>query len=280
MSLGTLHLVAVPIGHPDDITLRALRVLGAAGIVAAEDTRSARALLAHHGLRARLVSYHDHNERTRVPELLDALRAGTDVALVSESGTPLLNDPGFALVRACIDAGVAVAVLPGACAAIAALVGSGLPTHRFTFLGFVPRRDGERERVLAEAGATGMATVFYESPRRLAGTLEAIASRFPSRPLVVARNLTQAHEQWLRGTASEVRGHLGSEIRGQVVLILGPPGAEESEAAAPDRQAQADAQIDALRAARVAAKEIAARVASATGMSRREAYARVLARGR
>jgi 16S rRNA (cytidine1402-2'-O)-methyltransferase len=271
---GTLHLVAVPIGHPDDITVRALRVLVEVGTVAAEDTRSTRALLAHHGLRARLVSYHDHNERSRAPELIAMLHGGTHVALVSESGTPLLNDPGWHLVRACIDEGIPVAVVPGACAAVAALVGSGLPLQRFAFLGFVPRGDGARGRALAEAGGMDLASVFYESPRRLPGTLEAIAEALPGRTVVVARNLTQAHEQWLRGTAAEVRDRLGGEIRGQVVLLIGPPTKTDASASAPSP----DAEIDALLAAGHGAKEIAARLAAASGLSRREVYARVVAR--
>lgn len=269
--MGALYLVAVPIGHPDDISLRALAVLRAVPRVAAEDTRTTRALLAHHGIRAELVSYHDHNEAERVPELLADLARG-DLALVSEAGTPLVSDPGFRLVRAAIDAGHPVHVLPGACAAVAALTGSGLPTDRFHFLGFLPARDAARDAALAEAAGLGGTLIWYESPRRLPATLAALDARWPGRRVVVARNLTRAHEQWLRGTPAEVRRELGDEDRGEVVLLVeGAPAATVGDDAV-------DARIDALLAAGLEPRRVRDVVAAETGRPRREVYARVLAR--
>lgn len=268
--MGTLHVVAVPIGHPDDITVRALRVLAEVPLVAAEDTRTTQALLAHHGLRARLVSLHDHNEEQRVDELLAHLREA-DLALVSEAGTPLVNDPGYRLVRACVAEGIPVAVLPGPCAAIAALVGSGLPPDRFHYLGFVPPRDAAADAALADAAALPGTLVFYESPRRLPATLERLARRWPDRRVVVARNLTKAHEQWLRGTAAEVREALGAEDRGEVVLLVEGARPEATDDAA------VDARIAALLAEGHDARRVRDVVAAETGRPRREVYARVLA---
>lgn len=267
---GTLHIVAVPIGNPEDLTLRALRVLREVAVVACEDTRTTRALLAHHGVNARLVSYHDHNEVERAGELVDRLRAGEDVALVSDAGTPLVNDPGFRLVQAAIAADIALDVVPGPSAAIAALVGSGLPVDRFLYAGFLPREAGPRRAALVELGAVPATLILYESPQRLADTLDALAGLWPTRALCVARNLTKQHEQWLRGTAAEVRAALGDETRGEVVLLVdrgSPEAASEGDV---------DAAIDALADAptRAAADQVAARF----GLQRKEAYARVLAR--
>ncbi|MFZ5479409.1 MAG: 16S rRNA (cytidine(1402)-2'-O)-methyltransferase [Myxococcota bacterium] len=270
MSVGTLHIVAVPIGNPEDVTLRALRVLGEVAVVACEDTRTTAALLAKHGVRAKLVSYHDHNEVERAGELVERLRAGEDVALVSDAGTPLVNDPGFRLVQAAIAAGIAIDVVPGPSAAIAALVGSGLAVDRFLYGGFLPREAGPRRAALVELGGVAATLVLYESPQRLGETLEEIASLWPERPVCVARNLTKQHEQWLRGTAAEVRAVLGDETRGEVVLLVG----RGEVARASD--AEIDARIDGL--ADVPTKEAADRVAAAFGLPRKEAYARVLTR--
>lgn len=261
-----LHVVPTPIGDPEDITLRALRVLGEADVVACEDTRTTAALLAHHGLHRPLVSFHDHNEDKRVDALLVRLRAGERVALVSEAGTPLVNDPGWPLVRACIDEGLPYHVLPGACAAITALVGSGLPTHRFVYAGFVPRNAGDRRRLWEELDRLPATVILYESPLRLAATLEELDGR----EVVVARNLTRPFEQWLRGPAGDVRRELGEETRGEVVLMLAPRAAPPS--------VDPDHLIDELLTRGVEPRAIRDEVVAATGLGRRDAYQRVLHR--
>ncbi len=268
---GRLAVVAVPIGNADDITLRALRVLREAAAVYCEDTRTTQALLAHHGQRARCVSLHDHNEAERIPEVLARLHAGESLALVSEAGTPLVNDPGFRLVRACVEAGLGVDVLPGASAPLAALVGAGLPVDRFFFGGFFPRETGARAALADELRGLRATLCFLESPQRLGDTLEWLAGAWAERPVCVARNLTKAHEQWLRGSAADVREALGDEVRGEVVLLLGPPP-ERPLHTDPDALAQTllDRGMDA-RAARDA-------LAEATGLSRRDAYRTILDR--
>lgn len=270
---GTLHVVPTPIGDPEDITLRALRVLREADVVAAEDTRVTQQLLRHHGIQARLVSCHDHNEPARASEIVDRVRNGERVALVSDAGTPLVNDPGWRVVRACIDAGLHVDVLPGPCAAIAALTGAGLPVDRFFYGGFLPRDEGPRRAALAELAGLRATLVFYESPQRLAGALDTLAEVWPTRPVVVARNLTKEHEQWIRGTAAEARAILGDETRGEVVLLVG--GAPEGPTVTVDTL---DDEIDRRLAAGEGPKDIATSLAAATGLPRREVYQRVLGR--
>ena len=269
---GTLFVVPTPIGDPDDITLRALRVLREADVVAAEDTRVAAELLRHHGLHRPLVSCHDHNEGDRATELVARVRAGARVALVSDAGTPLVNDPGYRVVRACIEADLPLVVLPGPCAAITALVGAGLPVDRFLFAGFVPRDAGPRDTLLEELGPVRATLVFYESPLRLAATLHALAERWPTRRVCVARNLTKAWEQWIRGTPADALGILGEETRGEVVLLVGP--SEVNPAAGED----VDATIDALLARGLSPREARDALAEGLGLPRRDAYARVLAR--
>lgn len=276
---GKLTIIPTPLGDPEDITLRALRVLREVDVVAAEDTRVARELLRHHGLPSGgpggvpLVSYHDHNESERVPALLERMRRGEHVGLLSDAGTPLINDPGWRIVRACLDAGIPIEVLPGPCAAITALVGSGLAVDRFCFGGFLPRDPGPRVAALRELADVPATLIFYESPLRLAATLEAVAALWPGRPVCAARNLTKEHEQWLRGTAAEVRAELGDETRGEVVLLIGRP----TEASVAD-DATIDAEIDALLAEGLGARASSDRLAEATGLPRREAYARILKR--
>ena len=220
---GTLFLVGTPIGNLGDVSRRAKETLARVDLVAAEDTRRARKLLSHLGVRAELTTLFEGNERARTETLLDALRDGRDVAVISDAGMPGLSDPGYRLVRACAEEGIDVRVVPGPSAAIAALVVSGLPTDRFVFEGFLPKKDGER-RARLEALATERRTiVLFESPRRVEATLEAIASALGSdRPVSVARELTKVHEEVLRGAASELSLKLGGEeLRGEVVLVIG-----------------------------------------------------------
>jgi 16S rRNA (cytidine1402-2'-O)-methyltransferase len=224
---GRLVVCPTPIGNLEDITLRVLAALREANVVACEDTRRTRVLLDRYGVKARLVSYHEHNERARAGALVDRMRAGETVALVSDAGMPLVSDPGYVLVRACVAAGLPVEVLPGPSAAITALVASGLPADEWHFHGFLPRKKGELRRVLSEPGGT---LVAFESPRRVTGTLALLASVDPDRPVAVCRELTKAHEEIVRGTASELAERYSeSPPRGEVVLVLG--AAEGSEAA-------------------------------------------------
>jgi 16S rRNA (cytidine1402-2'-O)-methyltransferase len=201
---GTLYVVATPIGNLEDVSLRALRVLREVDLVAAEDTRHVRKLLDHYGIRKRVVSYHEHNERTRTPQLLAALRSGRSVALVSDAGTPALSDPGYPLVRACAEAQIPVVPVPGPSAAVAALVVSGLPTDRFLFLGFPPRRRPARRRFFEEVRDGRATLVLFESPHRLADCLEDALAVLGDRRAAVCRELTKLHEEVRRGTLSEL----------------------------------------------------------------------------
>jgi len=209
-----------PIGNLEDVTLRVLSALRKADVVACEDTRRTRTLLARYGVTAPLVSYHEHNEERRSAELVARMKAGETVALVSDAGMPLVSDPGFVLVRACVAAGLPVEVLPGPSAVLAALVVSGLPTDSWRFAGFLPRKRGELRRLLAEPGPT---LVAFESPRRVPATLAVLAEVEPSRRVAVCRELTKMHEEVLRGTAAELaERYAGAPPRGEVVLVLGP----------------------------------------------------------
>lgn len=218
-----LYVCPTPIGNLEDVTLRVLETLRQADVVLCEDTRHSSGLFRRHGVAPRsLLSFHEHNEETRVQRVLDLLRDGKKVALVTDAGMPGLSDPGFTLVRACVAAGVEVTVLPGASAVTTALVASGLPTDRFTFVGFLPRGRVKVAAALDDAGAVGGTVVAFESPHRLRSTLGVIAERWPSRPIAVCRELTKMHEQVLRGAAAEVLESLAERVRGEVVVVLGP----------------------------------------------------------
>jgi 16S rRNA (cytidine1402-2'-O)-methyltransferase len=220
---GTLHLVGTPIGNLGDISQRAKETLARVDVVAAEDTRRARKLLSHLRVRAELTTLFEGNERSRTETLLDALRAGRDVAVISDAGMPGLSDPGYRLVRACAGEGIEVRVVPGPSAAIAALVVSGLPSDRFVFEGFLPKKEGERLARLEALATERRTIVLFESPRRVSATLDAIESALgPERPVAVARELTKVHEEVLRGNASELAENLrDQELRGEVVLVVG-----------------------------------------------------------
>jgi 16S rRNA (cytidine1402-2'-O)-methyltransferase len=216
---GRLVVCPTPIGNLEDVTLRVLSALRDADVLACEDTRRTRVLLDRYGVKAKLVSYHEHNERERAAELVRAMRDGAVVALVSDAGMPLVSDPGFVLVQACIAAGLAVEVLPGPSAAVAALVASGLPADRWRFEGFLPRKQSE----LREVFDSPETVVAFESPRRVAKTLQALAAADPERPVAVCRELTKLHEEIVRGPASELAGRFqDAPPRGEVVLVLGP----------------------------------------------------------
>jgi len=227
---GRLVVCPTPIGNLEDITLRALSALRDADVVACEDTRRTRVLLDRYGVSARLVSYHEHNERERTRELVARMRDGEVVALVSDAGMPLVSDPGFVLVGGCVAAGLAVEVLPGPSAALAALVASALPADRWRFAGFLPRKRGE----LVAAFGSADTLVAFESPRRVAASLAVLAGVDPERPVAVCRELTKLHEEIVRGTAGELAARYGQEApRGEVVLVVGPAPAGEGPDLAP-----------------------------------------------
>jgi 16S rRNA (cytidine1402-2'-O)-methyltransferase len=272
--MGTLYVVATPIGNLEDVTLRALRVLGEAELVLAEDTRRTRTLLTHHGVGTRPRSLHAHNEARRSREVLEALASGRSVALVSDAGTPLVSDPGERLVAAVIEAGHPVVPVPGPSAVLSALVASGLPAAPFLFLGFLPRRRGEQEALLARIRDRAETIVLFESPRRLAATLRRLLDALGDRPACVARELTKLHEEIARGSLGELADRFGEGTRGEVTLVVaGAPGDEVT-----DRDEEAlDAEIRRLVAAGKPAREIAAELAPRSKMPKREIYARVVA---
>lgn len=218
--MGTLYLVSTPIGNLEDITLRALRVLREAGLIAAEDTRHTRRLLTHYAITTRCISYHEHNKLIRIDDILTAL-ADEDVALVSDAGTPGLSDPGFELVRAVIAAGFPVSSVPGPNAPVAALVASGLPTDQFLYLGFLPRRSVERRNLFTSLQSLPATLVCFESPHRLLDTLEDALAVLGDRQVVVARELTKMHEEWLRVPISVALEHFKVHApRGEFTLVI------------------------------------------------------------
>ena len=264
---GRLVVCPTPIGNLEDITLRVLSALREADLVACEDTRRTRILLDRYGVSAELVSYHDHNESRRAPELVERMRQGSTVALVSDAGMPLVSDPGYELVRSSVAAGLEVEVLPGPSAAIAALVASGLPPDRWRFVGYLPRKRAELRRVLSEPGGT---LVAFESPRRVPATLAVLAELDPDRRAAVCRELTKLHEQVDRGTAGELAARYGgAPARGEVVLVVEAP-----EASGDGGQQEASA-VDALRRlveAGARPRAAAAIVADLTGLSANRLY--------
>ena len=258
---GRLVVCPTPIGNLEDVTLRTLSALRDADVVACEDTRRTRVLLDRFGVKAPLLSYHEHNEEARARELVERMRTGETVALVSDAGMPLVSDPGFVLVRECVAAGLAVEVLPGPSAVITALVASGLPSARWRFEGFLPRKQGEL-RAVFEAPET---IVAFESPRRLGATLAVID---PSRDVAVCRELTKLHEEVVRGTAGELAARYASETpKGEIVLVVGPATAA-GEGPGSDAVAAFDELVDAGARRRVAARV----VARLTGASANDLY--------
>lgn len=272
-----LYLVATPIGNLGDITLRALATLAAADLIACEDTRVTGKLAARYGIATRRIAYNDHNgERVR-PLLLERLRGGAAIALVSDAGTPLVSDPGYKLVRAAIAAALPVTIVPGAAAPLAALALSGLPTDRFLFAGFLPPRAAARRRSLAELAAVPATLVLFESPRRLAAILAEMAEILGDRPAAIARELTKRHEEVRRdGLAALARHYETAEPRGEIVVVVAPPDAAPPVHADADEAVALDALLrEALAGASL--RDAAASVAAATGLPRRRVYARALA---
>jgi 16S rRNA (cytidine1402-2'-O)-methyltransferase len=218
---GTLFVVATPIGNLEDITLRALRVLREVDLIAAEDTRRTAKLLAAHGIATPTTSFHTHNSRSRLPRLLELLTSGRSIALVTDAGTPGVSDPGVELVRACVDAGLPVDVVPGATAPIAAAAISGFPLTSLTVLGFVPRKSAERAAFFLAIAQTSGTVCFFEAPHRIQSTLVQMDHVFGNRPICVAREITKVHQEFLRGTSGELTARL-TQPRGEFTIVVGP----------------------------------------------------------
>ena len=219
---GTLFVVATPIGHMEDITLRAIRTLKEVSLIAAEDTRHTRKLLARYEIGTRLTAYHDHNKEKRTPELLKKLKSGNAIALVTDAGTPSISDPGYYLVRAAIQEAVPVVPIPGSSALVAALSVSGLPTDSFVFVGFSPRKSVKRQQILQGLKQERRTLVFYESPKRLLGFMREMKQAMGDRSVVVARELTKIHEEIIRGSLTHVMETLGSRpsLKGEYTLLV------------------------------------------------------------
>ncbi len=275
---GCLYLVGTPIGNLEDITLRALRVLREADIIACEDTRQTQKLLRHFDLRKRLVSYHEHNEMIRAPELVMELEQGARIALVSDAGMPVISDPGYRLVTLCVRHGIPVVPVPGPSAAVAALAASGMPVDEFVFLGFLPARAGERRRRLEELAGEPRTLVLYEAPHRVLETVRDALEIFGDRPAVLAREVTKLHEEFLRGRLSELRTRLGRKPpKGEITLLIGAaPG--EAAAAPPTGQTNtlADRVEQLMREKALDRKAALKQAARERGLSKREAYKQLL----
>ncbi|BCR03949.1 ribosomal RNA small subunit methyltransferase I [Desulfuromonas versatilis] len=254
---GTLYLVATPIGNLEDITLRALRVLKEVDLVAAEDTRHSRKLFGHYGITTPLTSCHEHNEAAKGERILQLLREGKSVALISDAGMPAISDPGYLLVRRCRDEGLPVTAVPGASAVLTALAISGLPVERFAFEGFLPNKSQARRTLLKGLQAEQRTLVFYEAPHRLLAALGDVVEELGGgRQVAVARELTKLHEELFRGSASAALDHFGAErVRGEIVLLLAP--AEEAPQQETVREALARWRRDTDLPMRQIVKEVA-----------------------
>ena len=271
---GTLYLVATPIGNLNDITLRAIKVLGDVNLIACEDTRHTRKLLTHYDINTRTVSYHEHNERERAVELLERLQNGENVAVVSDAGTPGISDPGFRLVHLAIENDIRVVPVPGPAAFVSALVVSGIPTDEFFFAGFLPSRTSARRARLKELQSIPATLIFYEAPHRLAASLRDASEVLGQRNAVVARELTKMHEEIVRGSLAELAARYESEkIRGEIVLVIEPASAEAETISTSRSVSELVASfenegMDHRAALKKAAREL--------GLSRDEAYRRVM----
>jgi 16S rRNA (cytidine1402-2'-O)-methyltransferase len=263
MEAGCLYVVATPIGNLEDITARALRVLREVDLIASEDTRHSRRLLDHYGIATPLTSYHEHNEAQKAEELLALLEQGRNVALITDAGTPGVSDPGYRVVRGARERGLRVAAVPGPSALVAALSVSGLPTDRFAFHGFFPRKEGQANEALDRIKASGGTHVFFESPHRLAKTLQQVAARMPEAEVAVARELTKVYEEVMTGPAAELAERVAAldGVRGECVLMLHTS----------DETAPAEAWTDDALRARVE------RAMAEEGLSRRDAVRKVAA---
>jgi 16S rRNA (cytidine1402-2'-O)-methyltransferase len=270
-SAGKLFLVATPIGNLEDITFRAIRVLKEVDLIACEDTRHTQILLNHYGIKTPTISYHQHNELTRAPELVLQLEEGSQIALVSDAGMPVISDPGYRLVHLAIRHGIPVVPIPGASALVAALSAAGLPVDKFRFLGFLPSKKSQRRTAFEELKDANKTLVFYEAPHRLLDTLEDLAQILGDPPVVVAREVTKVHEEFCRGTASEVRAQLRKKpVKGEITVLVAPQLAERGGAPAATSIREEVQRVVAAEGVdeRAALKSVARR----RGLSRSEAY--------
>jgi 16S rRNA (cytidine1402-2'-O)-methyltransferase len=271
---GVLYVVATPIGNPDDVTARAIRMLGDADLIACEDTRRTGRLLAAHSIRTPTVSYFEHNEERRTPELIERLMRGAKIALVTDAGTPAISDPGYRLVRAAHEAGIRVVAIPGASAAVAALSIAGLPTDRFVFEGFLPTRTNARRAALKRMAREERTIVIFEAARRLGGTLDDMAAEFGAdRMAVIAREITKTFEETVRGTLGDLAQTFKTrEALGEVTLVI--EGLRKSSDTAGEGESGADASItvEVLCDAGLSLKQASSVVAKLRGLSRRDVY--------
>jgi 16S rRNA (cytidine1402-2'-O)-methyltransferase len=266
-----LALCATPIGNLEDVTLRVLRELREADLVLCEDTRQTRKLLDRHGIEARTLSYHEHNEAARVAELLPRLEAGERIALVSDAGLPAINDPGARLVRAALEAGLPVTVLPGPSAVETALVSSGLAGDRYQFVGYLPRSEKAREALWRELSRWPHPAVAFESPKRLPATLASLATFDPERELAVCRELSKRFEEVARGSARELAARFEQAPKGEITLVIGPAAAESDE-----KEEAASAAVAELIGAGLPRRHAVELVAKLTGVARNKLYGRSL----
>ena len=272
-SCGCLYLVGTPIGNLEDITLRALRILKEVDLIACEDTRHTQKLLNHYDIAKRLVSYHEHNEMTRSPELLIKLEDGAKVALVSDAGMPLVSDPGYRLVALCVRHKIPVVPIPGPSALLAALSGSGLPSEEFLFVGFLPQRSGERRRMLEHLRIEDRTIILYEAPHRIAESIADARQILGDRPACIAREVTKLHEEFLRGKLSQLEESLAERpARGEITLVVGPLEASAASGQADTSQSLSDRVEELIRQAKLDRKEALKLAAKERGISRRAAY--------
>jgi 16S rRNA (cytidine1402-2'-O)-methyltransferase len=269
---GTLFVVATPIGNLEDMTFRAVRTLKEVAVIACEDTRQSRKLTEHFSIPTRLLSYHEHNERDRTDELIAMLEAGESVALISDAGTPLVSDPGFHLVETAVARGIKVTPIPGASAAMTALSAAGLETDSFRFAGFPAAKPSQRRKEIEEWKAARETVILYEAPHRILGTLADIAGILgPDRRLVLGRELTKLHEEFLRGTAREIHAELERRpaIKGEITLLIAPA---PEPVAGPVGDADLRAEVDALVAVGTPKMDAIKQVASRHGLGKRDVY--------
>jgi 16S rRNA (cytidine1402-2'-O)-methyltransferase len=270
---GCLYLVATPIGNLEDITLRALRILEGADQIACEDTRHTQKLLNHYNIQKPLVSYHEHNEMTRAPELVLAMEQGAQIALVSDAGMPLVSDPGYRLVTLALRHHLPVVPIPGPSALLAALSASGLPNEEFLFAGFLPARTGERRRALERLRIEDRTIILYEAPHRIEGTLADARDVLGDRPACLAREVTKLHEEFRRGTLSELTASLSEKpARGEITLLIGAVPPEERSVQRDSSQSLAERVDELIRQAKLDRREALKLAAKERGMTKRAAY--------
>jgi 16S rRNA (cytidine1402-2'-O)-methyltransferase len=276
-STGCLYLVGTPIGNLEDITLRALRILREADQIAAEDTRHTQKLLSHYDIARPMVSYHEHNEMTRAPELLIALEQGAKIALVSDAGTPLVSDPGYRLVTLCLRHQIPVVPIPGPSALLASLSASGLPNEEFLFVGFLPARSGERRRALERLRIEDRTIILYEAPHRVEECIADAQEILGDRPACLAREVTKLHEEFRRGKLSVLAASLAERpARGEITLLIGPADPAEARAQTDSAQSLSDRVEELMRQAKLDRKEALKLAAKERGLTRRAAYGQIV----